>query len=248
MAKKTQNGLSTTNEYFAWSSMIQRCYKENAESFPLYGGRGITVCDRWKESFLLFFEDMGTKPSPTHSLDRWPNKNGNYEPTNCRWATRREQSYNRRSNVLFEINGIEKSLEDWCLEYGVPIDPIRGRVSKRIGMPILEALTKPIKTNGPIKKHVAMNQRAAMAKALLNGETLNIKTCFADFGVTNAGREMGRAIERKFNVVLDRKRQVGFSRYGVPCNWVDYKLNHTEENHRGIEEMIKYVEENKIER
>lgn len=82
-------------EYLAWSHMKERCLNPNAEKFPAYGGRGIMVCARWLHSFPAFVEDMGLRPAPDLSLDRI-NNGGNYEPGNCRWATRHEQSANRR--------------------------------------------------------------------------------------------------------------------------------------------------------
>lgn len=83
-------------EYASWRAMRQRCLDQSTASWKRYGGRGITVCDRWRDSFEAFLEDMGRKPSPAHSLDRWPDNDGNYEPGNCRWATAKEQSENSR--------------------------------------------------------------------------------------------------------------------------------------------------------
>jgi len=115
------HGLSrnTTPEYRAWKAMKKRCYNPNYIHFDEYGGRGIIVCERWINSFDNFLSDMGERPSPTHSLDRWPDKNGNYEPTNCRWGTKSEQSNNRRNNIIINHNGVSLNLTGWAKRLGV---------------------------------------------------------------------------------------------------------------------------------
>lgn len=83
------------SEYKAWHNIIQRCENKNDKKYRWYGGRGITVCERWKKSFINFYDDMGSKPTPNHSIDRI-NNDGNYDPQNCRWATMKRQVKNRK--------------------------------------------------------------------------------------------------------------------------------------------------------
>ena len=83
-------------EYTIWAGMKDRCYRPRNHKYPRYGGRGISVCDRWRDSFEAFLADMGRRPSRGHSIDRI-NNDGNYEPGNCRWATAIEQVHNRGS-------------------------------------------------------------------------------------------------------------------------------------------------------
>jgi hypothetical protein len=87
-------GDTPSPTYKTWRGMLSRCYNEKNASYPNYGGKGVTVCARWREAFDNFLEDIGPRP-PGTTLDRFPNRNGNYEPGNCRWATRLEQGRNR---------------------------------------------------------------------------------------------------------------------------------------------------------
>lgn len=107
-----------TKEYSTWASMLERCYNSNTKSYKYYGAEGIIVCERWRHSFQNFFDDMGTKPSLTHTIDRIDSK-GNYEPDNCRWATRKQQNDNTRRNKWMKYLGMNMVISDWARFFGV---------------------------------------------------------------------------------------------------------------------------------
>lgn len=113
------HGMTATSEYRIWKGIKSRCYNRNRKQYPRYGGRGITICDRWCNSFETFLADMGKRPSINHSIERRDN-NGNYTPDNCYWATWTEQARNKRNNVLHTKDGITKSLTEWAEYLGMP--------------------------------------------------------------------------------------------------------------------------------
>lgn len=135
-----RHGMCGTPEYQAWFSMRRRCLSPSHPQWDRYGGRGIAVCDRWSYSFEAFYEDMGPRTSSRHSLDRIDNNRG-YEPGNCRWALPKTQMRNRRGNRLINIDGVTKTLSEWCEDYGVRLPMVRQRILK--GMSPKEALTRP---------------------------------------------------------------------------------------------------------
>lgn len=126
-SKKEYHGMAGTPTYISYIEMLKRCYDPSVVRYPKYGGRGITVCDHWRSSFVNFFNDMGVKPSREHSLDRIDN-NGNYEKSNCRWATRVEQANNKSSNVYITYNGKTMNIAQWSRELKIPARIIRQRL------------------------------------------------------------------------------------------------------------------------
>lgn len=132
-----------SSEYHSWAGIKRRCYDKNNPAYKNYGGRGIKVCHRWLESFENFFDDMGKKPTPNHSLDRFPDKNGNYEKSNCRWATDKEQANNTRKNIWFEYNGERNTMSGWSEKLNISQDILWAR--KKSGWDVKDILTKPIR-------------------------------------------------------------------------------------------------------
>lgn len=116
--KGSTKGIKVLSEHRSWSSMKGRCYNPKNKKYSRYGGRGITVCNRWIKSFENFIADMGMKPTPNLSIDRI-NNDGNYEPSNCRWATKKEQSNNRSTNRWLEYKGERKVISEWALFFKV---------------------------------------------------------------------------------------------------------------------------------
>lgn len=134
------HGMHNSPEYKSWQAMKDRCYRKTHSHYRLYGGRGITVCDRWRDSFEAFLEDVGFRPSPKHTLDRI-DTNGDYEPDNCRWASRRQQANNRRDTRHITIDGETFSIAQWSRRFGINENTIRSRL--RYGWPPERLLEPP---------------------------------------------------------------------------------------------------------
>lgn len=137
------NGATTrhSSEYNSWRKMWDRCTDAKQHGFKNYGGRGITVCARWK-SFKVFLTDMGVKPDPKHTIDR-RDVNGNYEPGNCRWASRSEQYRNTTRTVYVTYQGKRQLLIDVVAGLGISRQAVYGRLKKNWSLE--SALATPVK-------------------------------------------------------------------------------------------------------
>lgn len=153
--------------YATWSAMRRRCNSKACRGYKRYGGRGIKVTDRW-DDFWVFVQDMGKKPSPSHTLDRIDN-NGDYTPENCRWALPIEQANNRRDNINLTVDGVTKSIMQWAHELGVDHTTLRVRL--RYGWSDEDIIRKPIKR---AKKHC------------FKGESLTVKEWSEKTGIPAA--------------------------------------------------------------
>lgn len=131
------HGMRNSPTYVSWKGMLQRCNNQNDPSYARYGGRGVTVCERWS-SFENFWADMGTRPTG-ETIDRI-NPHGNYDPENCKWSTPREQQNNRRINHMIDVDGSKKTVTQVCRERGLNFNTVLSRL--RRGMPVELALSK----------------------------------------------------------------------------------------------------------
>jgi hypothetical protein len=138
-----------TSEYRSWRAMVQRTNDPNARSYADYGGRGITVCDEWRD-FRNFLRDMGPKPTPAHTLERKDSTLG-YYAANCRWATKAEQNRNTRTSRFLELDGRRQTLAEWAREIGINAHSLAERIDKG-GWSIKRALTTPKIPTGEHRK------------------------------------------------------------------------------------------------
>lgn len=137
--RATTHGMSkSAPEYYVWGSLKQRCLNPNVRNWADYGGRGIKVCDRWRDSFEAFYADMGPRPSPSHSIDRIDN-DGDYTPQNCQWSALQFQAVNRRCNIVVECQGRQMALSEAARISGVKYSTARMRLKK--GWSVEAALT-----------------------------------------------------------------------------------------------------------
>lgn len=136
--RNVKHGMVGHPLYKVWEGMMARCHNKNSKDYPLYGGRGITVCQRWHDP-KNFAEDMGPRPDG-HTIDRIDNSCG-YSPENCRWATAMQQHANKRNNKMFTINGEILHQREWCRRYDIPVSTFINRLNE--GLDPLTALTLP---------------------------------------------------------------------------------------------------------
>lgn len=142
-----KHGLSNERLYHVWYGMMYRCYNPNCEGYKNYGGRGIVICDEWRNDYFAFkkwayesgYDDKA--PKGVCTIDRI-DVNGNYEPSNCRWATTIQQGRNTRRNLLVTYNGETKPLSEWCEELNLKYDPIHNRIEK--GWDVTLAFNTPL--------------------------------------------------------------------------------------------------------
>ena len=135
--------MSRTKLYNTWQKILSRCLNQNDKVYKNYGGRGIKVCDRWADSFENFLKDMGKKPSAKHSIERIDN-NGDYSPENCRWATPKEQTWNRRNTIYVDYNGKKIALPELAHQFNMKTSIVYKRLKR--GWDLKTALTAPVRT------------------------------------------------------------------------------------------------------
>lgn len=140
---RTTHDKSNTPEYNTWCHMKGRCHNPKNVGFKDYGGRGIIVCNEWRNDFMAFFDHVGSKPSENHSIERIDN-NGNYEPGNVRWAMPKEQNNNQRSNHNITFQGAKKTRAQWAETLGINKGTLSSRIHQ-LHWPIEKALTHPFK-------------------------------------------------------------------------------------------------------
>jgi len=141
--RKPVHGLAGTREYSSWKQMLARCRDKTHPAFDYYGGRGIEVCERWQNNPTAFFADMGPRPGDHYSIDRVDN-DGNYEPSNCRWATPKEQRANQR-RITLHFRGETHTVEEWAATTGIALFAIYHRI--RRDWPVERILTTPSRRN-----------------------------------------------------------------------------------------------------
>ena len=134
----TKHGQERTRLYKIWQGIKKRCYRKTFQKYNLYGGRGITVCDEWKNNFIPFFNwAMSNGYKDNLTIDRI-DVNGNYEPSNCRWCTQKQQMRNTRRNHLLTINGKTKCIAEWAEVFNIPYKTLYSKIKR--GLPIDKVL------------------------------------------------------------------------------------------------------------
>jgi len=177
---------SRLSEYKSWKNMIYRCHNQKKDNYNAYGGRGIIVCERWLKSYDDFIEDMGLKPTQTHTIDRIDNHNG-YFKENCRWATPRQQQNNRRCNRIIKYMGEKRTASEWALFFNIPIGTVFDRLNKGFNL-----------------KRVFSNKNWSESAITYNGETQSYTKWAKQYGINKVTffariKQYGWDIEKALN-------------------------------------------------
>lgn len=139
-ARRVETRAEDHPDFRVFLAMLARCYTPSTPSYGSYGGRGVKVCDRWREGgFWVFLDDMGPRPTPDHSIDRYPDTAGDYTPENCRWATPKQQANNRRTNTMITYRGETRTMKEWAEALGINYQTLKARI--RSGWDIERAMT-----------------------------------------------------------------------------------------------------------
>ncbi len=177
-------------ERSTWSSILRRCYKKDNASYPKWGGRGIRVCKRWRDSFDSFLQDMGRRPSPKHSIDRIDN-DGDYKPSNCRWTTNKVQSNNRRNTIWLKYHGQTLSISMWADKLKLPRRLLYGRYLR--GCSVKDILDRPA-------RKYAVHRYSYKGKLMTAGQLSKI--CHLPAGAIGARLSRGWAVSDAIKVPL----------------------------------------------
>lgn len=205
--RSTEDGKTVEHraEYDVYRFMIRRCYEPKNKSYPGYGGRGITVCQRWRDSFQNFLEDMGPRPDRGYQLDRIDN-NGNYCKENCRWTTKLVQANNTRTNKLIEYKGETKTLAEWARQYGLTHHALQTRLSKY---------------QWPIEKALTTKQRPRLDEITYQGKTQTLIEWAKELGI----HERTLRHRLKSGLTLDQAFSQGKLEYGLIADARDSQRN-----------------------
>jgi hypothetical protein len=189
------HGMRYVPEYKTWLHMKDRCNNPNNKNYYHYGGRGIKVCERWQESFENFYQDMGPRPGRGYSVDRI-NNSGDYEPSNTRWATQRQQANNSRKNVRVTFNGETKTVAQWARKIGLDSNALLYRI--QAGWDVERALTEPAE---PFEERILTH----------NGKSQNMAQWAREIGINTTTLHMrintyGWSVERALTEPVDASK------------------------------------------
>ena len=201
----TKHGESNSRLYKLWKGVSKRCYCKTCEGYKNYGGRGIKMCDEWRDNFLAFKEFMlsigydETLPTGEQTIERI-DVNGNYEPSNCKLISKTEQNYNKRNNNLVTYKGETKPITEFANELGIDVDVVLNRI-KNHGYTVEEALEKPVR-KAPHKN---------ATKYTVRGESLTLSQWAEKFGMTRSqlkAKARRKTVEEVVEELLEERERV----------------------------------------